>query len=43
MTLLGSKKRMITKDENGENVSRLEIVEATVHCNNNYQQDSTIL
>ena len=41
MKLLGSTKSKITKDENGENVSHLEIIEVVfVHCNivnNNYQ------
>ena len=43
MKLLGSAKRKITKDENGENVPHLEITEVVViHCNivnNDYQQD----
>ena len=47
MKLLGSTKRKITKDENGENVPHLEITELVlVHCNLvniNYQQDSRIL
>ena len=47
MKLLGSTESKITKDKNGENVPRLEIVELVlVHCNlvnNNYQQDSRIL
>ena len=42
MKLLGSTKSMITKDENGENVSHLEITEVIlVHfniVNNDYQQ-----
>ena len=46
MKLLGSTKSKITKDENGENVPRLEINEAVlIHCNidnNDYQQDSRI-
>ena len=37
----------ITKDENGENVSPLEVTEAVlIHCNfvrNNYQHDSRVL
>ena len=45
--LLGSTKSKITKDENGENVPRLEITEVVlVHCNignNDYQQDSRVL
>ena len=45
--LLGSSESKITKDKNGENVSRLEVVELVlVHCNlvnNDYQQDSRIL
>ena len=40
-------KNKITKDENGENVSHLEITEIVlVHCNivnNDYQQDSRVL
>ena len=47
MKLLGSAESKITKDKNGENVPRLEIVELVlVHCNlvnNDYQQDSRIL
>ena len=34
MKLLGSTRRQITKDENGENVTHLEITEVVlVHCN----------
>ena len=47
MKLLGSAESKITKDKNGENVPRLEVVELIlVHCNlvnNDYQQDSRIL
>ena len=47
MKLLGSTESKIIKDENGENVPHLEIVElALIHCNivnNNYQQYSRIL
>ena len=47
MKLLGDIKSKITKDENGENVSHLEITEVVlIHCNivnNNYQQDSGVL
>ena len=47
MKLLGSAVSKITKDKNGENVPRLEVVELVlVHCNlvnNEYQQDSRIL
>ena len=47
MKLLGSTESKITKDKNGENVPRLEIVKLVlVHCNlvnNDYQQDSRIL
>ena len=47
MKLLGSTKNMITKDENGENMLRLEIAEVVlIHfniANNDYQQDSTVL
>ena len=47
MKLLGSTESKITKDNNGENVPHLEIIELVlVHCNlvnNNYQQDSRIL
>ena len=47
MKLLGNTESKITKDENGENLPHLEIVELVlVHCNlvnNNYQQDSRIL
>ena len=42
MKLLGSTKSKISKDENGENVTNLEITAVIlVHCNianNNYQQ-----
>ena len=45
--LLGSTKSNITKDENDENVPRLEITEVVlIHCdivNNDYQQDSRVL
>ena len=44
---LGSTESKITKDENGENVPDLEVVELVlVHCNiinNDYQRDSRIL
>ena len=47
MKLLESTESKITKDKNGENVPRLEIVELVlIHCNllnNNYQQNSRIL
>ena len=47
MELLGSTKSEITKDENGENVSHLEINEAVlIHCNivnKNYQRNSRVL
>ena len=47
MKLLGSTENKISKDKNGENVARLEIVELVlIHCNlvnNNYQQNSRIL
>ena len=47
MKLLGSAESKITKDKNGENIPRLEVVELVlVHCNlvnNDYQQDSRIL
>ena len=47
MKLLGSTKNKINKEENGENVPRLEITEVLlVHCNtvnNGYQQDSRVL
>ena len=47
MKLLGSTKINITKDENGKNVSHLEITEVVlVHCNivnNNYQHDFRVL
>ena len=45
--LLGRSKNNITKDEDGENVSRLEITEVVlVHCktvNNDYQQNLKVL
>ena len=44
MKLLESNKSQITRDEHGENVPHLEIIEVIlVHCNvvsNDYQQDS---
>ena len=47
MRLFGSTENKIIKDENGENVPRLEITEVVlVHCNmvnNDYQQDSRVL
>ena len=47
MTLLGSTKYKITKDENSENVPHLEITDVVlVHfniVNNDYQQDSRVL
>ena len=47
MKLLGSTKKVVDKDKNGENVSKLESVKVVlVHCNlvkNNYQHASTIL
>ena len=46
MKLLESTTNRITKDENGKNMSRLEItVVALVHCSifiNNYQHDSRV-
>ena len=47
MKLLGSTKKKINKDENGENVLHLEITEVVfVHfniANNDYKQDSRVL
>ena len=47
MNLLGSTKSKITKNENDENVSNLEITEVVlIHCNivnNNYQGNSRVL
>ena len=47
MQLLGSSKKVIDKNENGELVPRLEAVDVVlVHCNlvnNNYQQASKVL
>ena len=47
MKLLGSAKKDVDKDKNGENVPKLESVEfVLVHCNlvnNNYQQASKVL
>ena len=47
MKLLGSTKKKITKDKNGENVPHLEITEVIlVRCNmvnNNYQYNSRVL
>ena len=47
MQLLGSSKKFIDKNKNGELVPRLQTVEVVlVHCNlvnNNYQQASKVL
>ena len=47
LKLLGSSENKITKDENGENVPHLEIMEVVlVHCNivnNDYEQDLRVL
>ena len=47
MKLLGSTKKVVDKDKNGENVPKLEIVEVVlVHCNlvkNDYQHNSKVL
>ena len=47
MKLLRGTKSKITKNENDENISNLEITEKVlVHCNianNNYQQNSRVL
>ena len=47
MKLLGSTKKVVDKDKNGENVRKLEIVEVvSVHCNlekNDYQHTSKVL
>ena len=47
MKLLGSTKKDVDKDKDGENVPKLESVEiALVHCNlvrNDYQQTSKVL
>ena len=47
MKSLGSTKSKVTKDENVENVPRLEIIQVVlVHCNtvnSDYQQDSRAL
>ena len=47
MTVLGSTKRKISKNENGENMPYLEFTEVVViHCNfvnNSYQQNSRVL
>ena len=47
MKLLGSTKKVVDKDENSENVPKLESVEvALVHCNlvkNDYQHASKVL
>ena len=46
MKLLGSTKRKITKDKNGENLPHLEITEVVfIHCkivNKDYQQNSRV-
>ena len=44
--LLGSTKKVVDKDENSENVLKLESAEVLVHCNlvkNNYQHASKAL
>ena len=33
LRLLGSTKKVVDKDKNGENVPKLESVEVLVHCN----------
>ena len=47
MKLLGSTKKVVDKDKNGENVPKLETVEVALgHCNlvkNNYQHTSKVL
>ena len=47
MKLIRNTENKITKDNNGENVPHLEIIEVVlVHCNivnNDYQQDSRVL
>ena len=47
MRLLGSTKKVVGKDKNGENVPKLESVEVVlVHCNlvkNGYQHSSKVL
>ena len=47
MKLLGSTKEVVDKDENGENVPKLGIVEVVfIHCNlvkNDYQHTSKAL
>ena len=47
MKLLGSTKKIVDKDKNGENVPKLESVEVVlVHCNlvkNDYQHASKVL
>ena len=47
MKLLGSTKKVVDKDKNGENVPKLEIAEVVlVHCNlvkNNFQHTSKVL
>ena len=47
MKLLGSTKRKINKDKNGENVPHLEIAEVILAhfniVNNDYQQDTRVL
>ena len=47
MKLLGSTKKVVDKDKNGENIPKLEIVEVVlVHCNlvkNDYQHTSKVL
>ena len=47
MKLLGSTKKVVDKDKNGENVPKLESVEVVlVHCNlvsDSYQEASKVL
>ena len=44
MSLLGSIKKDVDKDKDGENVTKLESVEfVIVHCRNDYQNTSKVL
>ena len=44
MKLLGSTKSMITKDENDEIITYLEITEGIlIHCKNSYQQNPSLV
>ena len=43
MKLLGSTKKVVDKDKNGENIPKLESVEVVLVLKNDYQHSSKIL